>query len=410
MWYTGIKTISNYKQIPFDRIMLYRPNSSQPQAYRAKTILPMMPENHYIEDGLLIIQDDIIKETGYYKQLRKTFQGDIHDLGPYVVVPGLINAHTHLELSHLQGQTVLQKGFESWVKSLLQLPMQDIDPTTLQNVFKNLEQNGIAGIGDISGHNPKTLLQNLRESGSLYRLFLEFLGFKPPKTDNIDWPAHVSPNKNPELSVAGHALYSTHPNTLQLLKNWTTQNHRPFSIHLAENPGEIELFTTGRGEFADFLKNSLLPETFVPPYTTPVNYADQLGLLDHNTLAVHCVHANSSDIQVLAETRTSVCLCPRSNYNINLESPPWEEMLESGVSLCLGTDSLCSNSDLNLWNEAEQLLQTGSKEIPLKEIMKLLTINPSRALGLDNDLGSLEPGKRGCFTLVPEHFTENIPI
>ncbi|MFW6414900.1 MAG: amidohydrolase family protein [Thermodesulfobacteriota bacterium] len=370
----------------------------------------MQPENQYIEDGLLVIQNGKVKETGNYKQLSKNYPGEIHDLGPYVVVPGLINAHTHLELSHLQGQTVLQKGFETWVKSLLQLPMQDIDTETLQKTVNSLEQNGTAGMGDISGHSPRTVLQSLQESRAFYRVFLEFLGFKPPKTDNIDWPTHVSPNKTPELSVAGHALYSTHPNTLQLLKNWTTQNHRPFSMHLAENPGEIELFTTGRGEFADFLKKSLLPESFVPPFTTPIRYADQLGLLDHNTLAVHCVHANSSDIQVLAETNTSVCLCPRSNYNINLESPPWEEMLEAGISLCLGTDSLCSNFDLNLWKEVEQLLQTASREIHLQEIMKLLTINPARALGLDYYLGSLEPGKKGCFTLIPEEFTANIPI
>ncbi len=370
----------------------------------------MDDSKRYIRDGLIIVQDGTIQEIGNYKQLSKTYTGPVQDLGHCVIVPGLINAHTHLELSHLQGQTVLEQGFETWVKSLLQQQLNKIDQKTLNATLSQLEQTGTICIGDISTHSPQTVHKTLKQSQFHYRLFLEFLGFKPPKTDNIDWPSHISPNKTKEVSVAGHALYSTHPSTLQLLKNWTTQNHRPFSLHLAENPGEVELFTTGRGELADFLIDSLLPENFIPPYTTPVRYADQLGLLDHNTLAVHCVYANSADIKILAERNTSVCLCPRSNYNINQDIPPWEEMLEHGVALCLGTDSLCSNTDLNLWNELEDLLQKSTKETPLIELVKLLTINPARALKVEDFLGSLERGKKGCFTIIPEEFTHNIPI
>jgi len=390
--------------------MLHRQNTSQLNAYRAKTILPMDYSRSCIKDGLLIVRDYTIQEVGNYNQLKKTYSGPVEDLGDCTIVPGLINAHTHLELSHLQGRTVLNKGFEAWVKSLLQLQLKQIDPDTLGRTLSQIEQHGTACIGDISGHNPQTVYKVLDESRLDYRLFLEFLGFKPPKSDKIAWPSHISPSKTKEISVAGHALYSTHPSTLQLLTNWTTQNHRPFSIHLAENPGEVELFTTGRGELADLLKDSLLPENFIPPYTTPIRYADQLGLLDHNSMAVHCVHASTSDIQILAERDTSVCLCPRSNYNINREIPPWEEMFESGITLCLGTDSLCSNSDLNLWNELEDLLRKSSKEIPLIQLAELLTINPARALKVDDYLGSLEPGKRGCFTIIPHEFAQNIPI
>lgn len=390
--------------------MLHSQSPSQINAYRAKTILPMDNSGRLISNGLLIVKDNTVQEIGDYKQLSKTYNGPVQDLGDCAIVPGLINAHTHLELSHLQGQTVLEQGFETWVKSLLQLPMKQIDKDTLNWVLSQLEQSGTVCIGDISGHNPQTVYKALSESVLDYRLFLEFLGFKPPKNDNIDWPSHLSPNKTREVSVAGHALYSTHPSTLQLLKNWSSQNHRPFSIHLAENPGEVELFTTGRGELADLLINSLLPEDFIPPYTTPVRYADQLGILDHNTMAVHCVHANPYDMQILAERNTSVCLCPRSNYYINREIPPWEEMLENGIPLCLGTDSLCSNTDLNLWNELEDLLQKSSKEIPLIKLLELLTINPARALKVDEYLGSLEPGKRGYFTIIPDKFTGNIPL
>lgn len=392
--------------------MLYRPKSSQIQAYRAQAILPMNFLDSYIRDGLLIIQDDTIKEVGRYKELIKSYIGPVQDLGEAVIVPGLVNAHTHLELSHLQGKTALEQGFENWMKSLVQLSMDQVDPEILESVFSSLRENGISCVGDISGRNPHTVLETLKESEIelYYRLFIEFLGFKRPNSDHIAWPKHVSPSKNPELSVAGHALYSTHPTTLQLLKNWGTQNHRPFSIHLAEHSGEVELLTTGRGQFADLLRKILLPENYIPPNTTPVKYADQLGLLDQRTLAVHCVHINSTDVQILKDRDVCVCLCPRSNYYISGDTPPWEEMWQAGISLCLGTDSLSSNLDLNLWNEALHLLENSTQKISLIELMKLLTINPAQALGVQNILGSLELGKRGCFTTVPQVLRENISL
>src|SRR6056297_2440256 len=119
-----------------------------------------------------------------------------------------------------------------------------------------------------------------------YRLFIEFLGFKKPQTDKPKWPKKIRPNQDHIISAAGHALYSTHPHTLQVLKSWTTLNKRPFSIHLSEHPGEVELLTTGRGEFTELMKHLVLPENFIPPGISPVAYADQLGILDKGTLAV----------------------------------------------------------------------------------------------------------------------------
>jgi cytosine/adenosine deaminase-related metal-dependent hydrolase len=373
---------------------------------RCRTILSLEPGRPPIEDGLLLVRNGTVLALDGYQQLKRTWNGPVQDLGAGPLVPGPVNAHTHLELSHLKGQTTLGHGFAAWVKSLIKLPLQGIDAASLGNALEELSARHIAGVGDISGHNPRYILRALEASVLDYRLFLEFLGFREPRSNGLSWPKSLNPDKESRLSLSGHALYSTHPSTLQMCKSWANRNRRPFVIHLAESPSEVELLTTGRGALADLLKPLLLPEPYIPPGTSPARYADQLGLLDANTLAVHCVQLGDRDIELLQQRGVRVCLCPRSNELINVGRAPWEKMRQAGVSLCLGTDSLCSNTDLDLWSEAERLLQDAATSLSLAELMAMLSLNPAEALGLGERLGSLSPGKRASFALVPDRILE----
>ncbi len=370
---------------------------------RCGTILSMEPGRPPVQDGLLLVGNQTVKALDSYSYLKRSWSGPVEDLGPGPLVPGLVNAHTHLELSHLQNQTTLGLGFAQWVKSLVQLPLKAIDEASLQQALAQLADSDTAGLGDISGHNPQYIHRSLGESSLEYRLFLEFLGFKEPRHQGLSWPKAINPEKADRLGISGHALYSTHPRTLQLCKSWANKNHRPFVIHLAESPSEVELLTTGRGKLAELLKPVLLPDPYLPPGTSPVMYADQLGLLDENTLAVHCVQINDQEIDLLLRRNVTVCLCPRSNELINVGRAPWERMHRAGIKLCLGTDSLGSNTDLNLWSEAERLLQGASISLSLIDLIALLSLNPSRALGLNKRVGSLAPGKKAACALVPDH-------
>lgn len=376
------------------------------QAFRSRTIQTMVPGRPPIDDGLLITDDQKILDVGSYRELKKTFSGSVEDLGEQVLAPGLINGHTHLELSHLQGRTILGQGFETWVRSLLGNDLKGVRPEDLRQASAAMSESGAAGVGDISGHVPRTMFEHHQHGHLVPRLFLEHIGFSCAHPSRLTWPEHLNPDHNDWISAAGHALYSTHPSTLQAVKTWCTRNGRPYSMHLAEHSGEMELLTTGRGAFADMLRGSLLPTNFVPPGMSPVAYADQLGLLDEKTLAVHCVFLNRHDIQTLQERKTTVCLCPRSNDNIHVGRAPAEELFASGVPICLGTDSLASNTDLNVWAEAEALLKEWSTPVSLADLLGFVTLNPARALGLDRALGTLEPGKRDSFTAVPPFVIE----
>ncbi|MDD4649636.1 MAG: amidohydrolase family protein, partial [Desulfoplanes sp.] len=160
---------------------------------------------------------------------------------------------------------------------------------------------------------------------------------------------------------------------------------------------EVELVQSGRGPLGNLLRDSrLLPRTFTPSGRTPVASAHALGLLGPRTIAVHCVHVTPEDVVILAATGTRVCLCPRSNEQIGVGVAPVEAMLGAGLRLCLGTDGLSSNDDLDLGAEIAWL-RRAYPGLAFRDIMAMATINGAEALGIARDYGSLEPGKKAAF-------------
>ncbi|MFP4034735.1 MAG: amidohydrolase family protein [Desulfovermiculus sp.] len=377
------------------------------QGYRAHRILTMNSEQPVLDNALLWVGDGYILSIGPYQVHKNDFAAPIHDLGDQTMVPGIINAHTHLELSHVHNLTLSGQGFLPWVQSLLQLPIKETRPDIIQTHLKAMYKQGVAGIGDISGQNPVVMHKIHTRTPFPSRLFVEFLGFKHQGANS--WPLSSHPDDD-FLSAAGHALYSTHPELLQAIKSWTTQNLRPFSIHLAEHAGEVDLLTTGRGNFAQMLRGRVMPRSYAPPGLPPVAYADRLGLLDEYTLAVHCVHIGRNDIRIMRERGVHVCLCPRSNAYINCGRAPAEDIHAAGVALSLGTDGLSSNQDLNLWHEASYLASHWQGNLSLTELVSMITINPAQALGLEHIAGSLQPGKLGQFSLVPDDLQAVLPV
>ncbi|MDY7000897.1 MAG: amidohydrolase family protein [Thermodesulfobacteriota bacterium] len=322
------------------------------------------------------------------------------------IAPGLINSHNHLELSGARGRTAEGRGFEAWVRSLLPLLQESLDQDALDAAIAELSDCGTVFVGDITSRNPGPVTKGLDRAGLGYVLFVEFFGYAKGKDNGLDWPGCVRelPRNVWEnhVTAAGHALYSTSPKTLQAAHAWCARRDRAFTLHLAEHPGEVELLTTGKGAFAEILAERVLPKDFTPPGMTPVAYADALNLLDDRTLAVHCVQLNDSDIKTLRTRRVNVCLCPRSNAFIGVGRAPWERLAHAGINLCLGTDSLGSNHDLNLWNEAECVLRGFKGALSLTDVLAWMTVNPAKALGLDQALGALTPGRRARYSVMPD--------
>ena len=382
---------------------------------RARTIITMQAEKPVLDNGALLVTRQVdglrLAAVGTWAELGSE-TAPVIDLGEATLAPGLINAHTHLEISHLKGKTTGGNGFVAWLKSLVPHLNQEPETESWSAALAEMRGCGTVFAADMADRHADRLAPFLEREQCAHWLMVQQFGFadRPHARKGKLWPPPtMAERKNPKIADrknfcrAGHAFYSTAPDTLQAAKTWDHERQRPFALHLAEHAGETELLQTGRGELADFFRAAgILPDDFRPPGLSPTAYAEKLGLLDDSTLAVHCVHLDDRDIATLARHRVNVCLCPRSNAFIGVGKAPYERLARAGLNLCLGTDSLTSNSDLDLWKELEFLL--GQSGFTILDALAMVTINPARALKIDPDYGSLESGKKACWSIVPDSF------
>lgn len=321
----------------------------------------------------------------------------VEDLGDCVIAPGLVNCHTHLELSWMRGKTSRGNGFLDWVASLVTLDRAGggafVRPA-LHDAARHMRQTGTALAGDISNRMPETALQVGREENLALRSFLEIIGHDP------EAPAKAAADAGSDaaFALAGHAFYSTPAESFVAARAWCEARGLPFSLHLAEHEDETECLF-GRGRFFERLRNVLIPKSWQAPRMRPVAYAAALGLLRAGTLAVHCVTCDAGEIDVLSASGAAICLCPRSNEYIGVGEAPAAAFAARGALLVLGTDSLASNDDLTLWNEAEYFFQKNI--LPANALLRMATVNGASVLGRSGDFGRLEKNMRFCYSIFP---------
>ena len=358
---------------------------------RARRVLTMTPGRPPIEDGAVLVRSGTIAAVGPWRELRALAPADARDIGQATLLPAPLNAHTHLELSHLALPDRPFDGYLDWVRWLVAQPVADFSPEAVRAAIGQLTGCGTGAVADIATRRGQDVAALLARHPIDYVSQHEIFGYSYDETSLAPAPA-------PRLSLAGHALYSTAPRALQLAKQWDTAHGRTFSLHLAEHEGEVRLLADGSGEFADFMRLRILPKDFAAPGLTPTAWGHALGLLDSRTLAVHCVRLTAADMALLAASQATACLCPRSNRVIGVGRAPVRALLDAGVPCCLGTDSLASSPDLNIWRELLALLEFCP--LPEADALALLTRNPARALGF-TALGQLAPGMAARLATLP---------
>jgi cytosine/adenosine deaminase-related metal-dependent hydrolase len=330
--------------------------------------------------------------------------GHVHDLGPGVLLPGLVNAHCHLELSHLAGlDRTVPGGFVPWVEALMArrgATDEDGIRAATRKAIRQLESTGTVAVGDVS--NALAHLDLLEASSLRAVVFYELIGFDPARAegileraDEVLTLARRSPLRT-RVRVAAHAPYSVSP----ALFAGIVRRGGPASVHLAESPAETRLVASGDGEWRGFLdRRGLGAVPFDARGASPVAYADGLGALRPDTVCAHCVQVDEADCRLLAARGVAVALCPRSNRNLGAGTAPVPRMIAAGVRLCLGTDSLASAETLDLVEEMA-LLQAQFPDLDPAAIVRMATAGGAEALGFD-DLGAIEPGRRAELAFAP---------
>jgi len=349
---------------------------------------------HIYQEGFVHIEKGVIKGIGNGRSPEGI--SVIHH-GPGVLASALVNAHTHLELGALCGKLPFDKGFQCWVSDLLQkrsdLSTQEMTAGILRGTAELME-SGCAVVGEVSTLGASREI--LFSSGLAGVWFEEFLGNSIPAA-----PFRRKASGTLCSALAGHAPHTSDPNLLKTLKAHTRHNELPFSIHVSESEAEMEFITTAKGHWADFLSRRGIDfSDWGLPASSSVFHLDRLGILDEKTLAVHLLHAQKKDFDLLTERGVTACICPRSNQNLHGRLPDLSGMMQAGLQICLGTDSLASVSSLSLWEEMK-LVATRFPTISPAQIWAMATVNGAAALGVSPLFGTLQAGRVPAMLYVP---------
>lgn len=373
-----------------------------PHLFRCRQMITGVPGRKIMDDVAVIHDDGIIHEIAPFSELKKEYSGAVTELEEGIIVPGLINPHCHLKLSKLKGKTLSGQGFVPWLLSMMAQDYRETDFDAVEEAVTEIKDQGTCCIGDILTSQDIRIADILVNSGIYHICFCEAFGFLPDDVPGIPWKR----TEYGAIAGSGHALYTTDAGLLQEMKTRNNSQGFPFSIHMAEHEDETGMLMGEKTDFYRLLEENNMLGEYSPPMKTPVEYGRTLNLLDKTTLAVHCVQVTDRDIEILAETGTNVCLCPRSNDFIGVGRGPWEKILAAGIRVSLGTDSIASNHDLNLWNELSWFIREIDRDFSMADAVSLITRNPAGALLMDDRLGTLEKGKVWRYAVMPEDVAE----
>jgi len=319
-----------------------------------------------------------------------------------VLLPGLVNAHAHVELSALRGKIPGGAGFVPWVERMIGLrntERPEDDEAAIERAAAELDAFGTTAIGEVT--NTLAAVPALVRHGIGGVVFHEVFGLDREQAlgrvakleQGAASPDSCLPAPGFAYALAPHTVYTTHPDAVRVVLAAARERGARTTVHLAEHPAERVFLETGGGAFFDFATRMRFPvEAFPVPRRGPVATAADLGLLAPDVVLVHLTDARSEELDLVARSGAPVVLCPRSNLFIEVKLPPLGEMLRAGIVPALGTDSLASNLSLDLLAEAKAL---GDRfpNVPKATLMTMATAAGARALGR-TDLGRLAKGLR----------------
>ncbi len=325
----------------------------------------------------------------------------VRDLGDGLLLPGLVNAHTHLELSGLAGLARPQGDFVDWLLELVATrPRQDpaAAAAATERAARQASATGTVLVGDVT--NTGRARGSLAAAGLSAVLFFEALGpaMAEPPEPFVGW----QDGRLEQSAIAAHSPYSVPAWRIAALKQRAGQG--PFAIHLAESVAEME-FIAGRGDEGRRLGEFLLVrgvrrDELDLRKRRPLAHLMALGVVDNNTLLVHGVQLTPAEAEQVAASGASLCLCPRSNLGLTGSLAPVRRLLAAGANLALGTDSLASTDDLSLFNEMSALAAALPRLEP-EAIFTMATLGGARALGLEDHFGRIQPGASARLAFVP---------
>jgi 5-methylthioadenosine/S-adenosylhomocysteine deaminase len=365
------------------------------------TLLPLsatMPE--MIQHGYLAVKDGKIKALGPMTDLADEDGADtIIDGSGHLVMPGLVNTHTHAAMSLFRG---LADDLElmTWLNEhIFPAEAKSVNPEMVYWCSKLATAEMIlAGTTTVADGYflEDSAAEAFTDCGIRSVVAQGVIDFPAPgvpdPAQNVEAAAHFidrwqAKNKLIIPAIFCHSPYTCSPDTLKKAKEAARRKNARLFIHVAETKTEIQQIQEQHN-------------------TTPVRYLDSLGILDKDTICVHCVWLDEGDIAILAKSGTKVSTCPQSNMKLGSGIAPLSKMLAAGISVGLGTDGCASNNTLDLFSEMDicaklhKVKDLDPTALPAKTVLEMATTGGATALGLADQIGSLSPGKKADVILL----------
>ena len=377
---------------------------------RARVVLPI--SGPPIQNGAVLVKGRRIRAVTRWRELASPGEPTV-DLGDAVLLPGLINAHCHLDYTDMAGHFHPPRIFTDWLK-LITSTKAGWDLSDYANSWRSgagmLLRTGTTTVADIEVV-PQLLPEVWTKTPLRVFSFLEMIGItnrRPPQTVLAETLAKAAslPHGRCRVGFSPHAPYSTTPELLRLTAQVARRGRRLVCTHVAESALEYQMFTHGEGEMFDWLKRSGRDMADCG-LGSPVQHLDRSGLLAGNLLAIHLNSIGRRDATLLAKRGVSVVHCPRSHSYFHHDRFPLRRLARAGVNLCIGTDSLatvCKTRlqmvELNMFEELRALAQR-EPSLSARQLLGMATTNGARALGMPGQLGQLAVGALADLIALP---------
>ena len=385
--------------------------------YHARWVLPITRPP--IEDGTVAESDGLITYVGPRSSAPA---GEDYELGEAILLPGLVNTHTHLELTAMRG-FLEDCRFPEWIDKLRQSRSEIMDQQALLDsarfgIVEGLEA-GITTYADTCSSG--VVMQAMRDAGVRGVMYQEVFGPDPSQAEiamreleeRIE-ALRLEETELVSLGVSPHAPYSVSDPLYDAAARFANSRRLPLAMHIAESEPEFDIVTRGEGDFAERWRRRGIAVS--PRARSPIALLEERGALERGPLLIHCVRADEDDIAIMARRKCSVAHCPASNAKFGHGIAPLLPLIAAGIKVGIGSDSVASNNRMDILDEARLsvLIHRAATRrhdaFGAHEALQLATIGGARALGLDARVGSLDVGKDADLAVFRTDSPRTIPI
>ena len=360
---------------------------------KGKYVLPMDKDLSIIEDGMAVVSGNKILQAGKAEDLKNQYSADeTIDCGNSIVMPGLVNTHTHAAMAYFRGLADDLPLDEWWFNHIRPAEINFVKPKFIKKASElaclEMIKSGITFFNDMYYFSEVTA-EVCKQVGIRAMLSDAIIDFSAPSYKNVNeaislFKEFYNKYRDDELinvSIQPHTIYTCCRKTLIKTKELAQEFNVPVHIHVSESEKELKDCKKEHGK-------------------SPVEYLDEIGILSDKVIATHNVWLSDNDLEIYKNKGVKASHCPISNMKLASGIAPIFKMLEMGINIGLGTDGAASNNTLDLFSEMRTcaLLHKVNNLDPIvmnaREVVKMATAGGAKVLGLENKIGSLESGKR----------------